>query len=99
MIRDLSETLKAILTQPLLPAELAATSVSFDRPADSFAPTTPTIALFLYDVRENLDLRTNELVTERRNGKAIVQKPPRRVVCTYLLTAWPVGGSDLALQE
>ena len=99
MIRDLSETLRAILTQPGLPAELAAAQVSFDRPAEPFNPTQTTIDLFLFDVRENLDLRSNDLVTERRNGKAVVQKPPRRVVCNYLITAWPVGGSDLVLQE
>ena len=27
------------------------------------------------------------------------QPPPLRVACTYLVTAWPVGGSELTLQE
>jgi Pvc16 N-terminal domain/Carboxypeptidase regulatory-like domain len=99
MIRDLSETLRAMLTQPGLPAELAASQIVFERPVESFAPAQTTIDLFLYDVRQNLELRSNEPVIQRNNGQALISRPPLRVACTYLVTAWPVGGPDLALQE
>jgi hypothetical protein len=99
MIRDLSEALKAVLTQKGLPAELAASQIVFERPVESFAPTQTTIDLFLYDVRQNLELRSNEPVVQRSNGQALISRPPLRVACTYLVTAWPVGGTDLALQE
>ncbi len=100
MIRDLSETLKAILEDdPALPPELAAAEVIFDRPTDPFNPTKTTINLFLYDVRENTELRSNEYVVERRNHQSIVHPAPLRLNCSYLVTAWPVGGSELALQE
>ncbi len=104
MIRDLSLTLQGILNldDPALAAafpELAAAITVFDRPDDSFKPTQTTIDLFLYDVRENLELRTNEPLVERLNGDARISRPPVRVACTYLATAWPVGGTDLALQE
>jgi hypothetical protein len=99
MIRDLSETLRAILTQPGLPAELHLAAIVFDHPDESFHPTVPTIDLFLFDVRENTDLRLNEPSIVRNNGSASVIQPPRRVLCTYLATAWVTSGTDPVLQE
>jgi hypothetical protein len=93
MIRDLSETLGAVLT-PVLAAD-----ISFDRPTDLFAPAQTTINLFLYDVRENLELRNNEPVIRRLGVQSRRDPPPVRLDCAYLVTAWPVGGADLALQE
>lgn len=99
MIQDLSQTLKALLTQPGLPSELAASQIVFDRPADPFNPTQPTVDLFLYDLRENLELRANDSTVTRANGQVTITPPPLRLACTYLVTAWPVGGAELALQE
>ncbi len=99
MIRDLSKTLEAILTQPGLPVELAAAQIVFDRPVQQFNPQQTAIDLFLYDVRENLELRSSELEIERGNGQATVRLPPIRVDCTFLVTAWPVGGAEVSLQE
>jgi len=99
MFQDLSNTLKAILTQPGIPADLAAATIVFDRPADTFTPTQTTLDLFLYDIRENLDLRNNEPIITTANGVATVTPPPLRVACSYLVTAWPVGGTDVSLQE
>jgi phage antirepressor YoqD-like protein len=59
MIRDLSQTLRAILTQPGLPAELAAAQIAFDRPTEQFNPSQTTVDLFLFDVQENKELRSN----------------------------------------
>ncbi|BAY26510.1 hypothetical protein NIES2100_63260 [Calothrix sp. NIES-2100] len=99
MIDDLSKTLKAILTQPGLPAELANVMIMFDRPVENFNPQQTAINLFLYDIRENLELRSNEPSIERNNGQAVIIRPPLRMDCTYLITAWPFGGTELALQE
>jgi hypothetical protein len=44
-------------------------------------------------------LRSNEPAINRNNGTATIQPPPLRVACSYLVTAWPAGGTDLALQE
>jgi hypothetical protein len=99
MIRDLSQTLRAMLKQSGLPKELAAAEIAFDRPGQTFRPAQTIIDLFLYDVRENLELRNAEPVLERVNGHAERRPPPLRVDCTYLVTAWPVGGEDIALQE
>ena len=102
MIRDLSATLEAVLTNPALIAdfaELQAATIVFDRPTDTFAPASTTIDLFLFDVRENLALRSSEPRLERHGHEAVLRPAPRRIDCSYLVTAWPVGGADLPLQE
>jgi Pvc16 N-terminal domain/Carboxypeptidase regulatory-like domain len=102
MIRDLSTTLQAILSDPSLATpfpELSKAMIAFDRPDDGFKPAQTTIDLFLFDVRENMELRSNEPTIERLNGQAVIHRAPMRVACTYLVTAWPVGGTDLVLQE
>jgi hypothetical protein len=90
MIDDLSQTLRTILTRsgqdPLKSAQIV-----FDRPADPFTPQQATVDLFLYDIREDVELRSNEPVIERMNGQVITHPPPLRVACSYLVTAWPGG--------
>ena len=87
MISDLSLTLRALLTQPGLPAELAAAQIVFDRPSEQFTPTQTSVDLFLYDIREDRDF-----VAGSASGGGSV----RPFACTYLVTAWPVGGPELA---
>jgi len=100
MIRDLSLTLQAILSQAGLPAELASAQIVFDRPTAQFTPTQTSIDLFLYDIRENLDLRSNEAIVTKQDGKANIQTPLVRLACSYLVTAWPkASGDELFLQE
>ena len=102
MTNDLSLTLRAILDDPALATtfpELAAAQVVFDRPTEQFNPSQTTIDLFLYDVREDMELRNNEPIVERQNGTAVIKRPPLRVACSYLLTVWAVGGGELPLQE
>ncbi len=100
MIRDLSLTLRELLTQPGLPAELAAAQIVFDRPADTFNPGATAVDLFLYDIRENTELRNSEPIINRVNGQALIRPAPMRVSCTYLVTAWPTGvGEEVTLGE
>ncbi|NIE58654.1 MULTISPECIES: Pvc16 family protein [unclassified Burkholderia] len=98
MIDDLSRTLQAILVKSA-PAPLKDILLTFDRPDDSFDPQHTTLNLFLYDLRENLELRSNELTIEKLNNQSVTHKAPMRLDCSYLATAWPVGGADLAMQE
>lgn len=106
MIRDLSETLQAILDDPALAKEkpfrkLADAQVAFERPSEQFKPSQTTIDLYLFDIRENTELRESEPVVERRDGRALILRPPMRVDCSYLLTAWAAGGTgpELVLEE
>ena len=100
MIRDLSETLAALLSRPDLPQGLRQALVSFEHPIDTFNPAQPTLNLFLYELKENRELRSNEPIVRRQNGSALIRRPPMRVDCHYLLTAWPgdQAGSEGALR-
>jgi hypothetical protein len=91
MINDLSESLRALLTQPGLPSELAAAQIVFDRPSESFNPPQTTIDLFAYELREDHNVRP---VLPGSGGRRTL-----RIACSYLITAWPIGGSELALKE
>jgi hypothetical protein len=99
MIHDLSQTLRKFLDDPNLPEPLKSAQIVFDRPAEQFNPAQTTVDLFLYDIRENVELRSNEPTVERQNGLVVTRRPPLRVACSYVVTAWPVGGTELALQE
>lgn len=85
MISDLSLSLRALLSQSGVPPELAAAQIVFDRPTEQFTPTQTAVDLFLYDIREDRDFAAA--------GSG------RPLACTYLITAWPVGGAEPALQE
>lgn len=93
MINDLDETLAALLLRRLPPTLAEQVRISFAAPDDQFPPqsvTLPAIDLFLYDIRENLELRSNESWIERGDdGKALRTFAPVRVDFSYLITAWP----------
>lgn len=102
MIDDLSRTLKAVLHDPSFAAafpELNGAEIVFDRPLDPFTPPNTTVDVFLYDLRENLELRLNEVTTSRVGDQIVTHPAVLRLACSYLVTAWPVGGADLPLQE
>lgn len=101
-IDDLSDTLKAVLQDPSFATmfpELAASDIIFDRPSDTLAPPKTTVDLFLYDLREDLDLRSNQTTITHAGNQTITHPAALRLACSYLATAWPVGGTDLPLQE
>jgi hypothetical protein len=93
MINALDETLATLLRQELSPGLAGQVQISFATPDDQFPPQSvslPAIDLFLYDIRENLELRSNESIVERRSdGKATRYRAPVRVDFSYLVTAWP----------
>jgi hypothetical protein len=92
MIDDLDRTLEELLKRDLPQTLVEQVAISFDTPDDQFPPTSvtlPAIDIFLYDVRENLELRSNEWIVARNgDGATTKQRPPVRVDCSYLVTAW-----------
>lgn len=110
MIDDLSKTLKYILSseakkEPQKFPQLATAEIEFVRPVKDYKPKPPqTVCLFLYDIRENRELRSNEPARVNRDGQPVVERPPLRVDCSYLITAWPAeatsaNGNDGVDQE
>ena len=103
MIDDLDRTLEELLRRELPQNLVGQVTISFATPDDQFPPSSvslPAIDLFLYDIRENRELRTNEWQIERQNGIATKRRPPTRVDCSYLITTWASGTSTTpALDE
>ena len=103
MIDDLDKTLNELLKRELPPNIVQQVTISFATPDDQFPPssvTLPAVDLFLYDVRENRELRSNEWQVERRSdGTAVKTRPAARVDCSYLITAWPDKASTTPAQD
>jgi hypothetical protein len=108
MIDGLDKTLEELLKHEL-PPELVwedsttKVTISFATPDDQFPPaavTLPALDLFLYDVRENRELRDNDWIMERQSdGTTTKKRPPIRVECSYLITAWPGDGAPNPAQQ
>lgn len=92
MLHTLDTTLKSLLDDTSTPQLVRNAEVAFDRPSETYNPDKTTINLFLYDVRENTELRNNEPVIERQNGLVTMRRAPMRVSCSYLVTAWIESG-------
>jgi hypothetical protein len=90
MINDLDETIRElVLTKARFEAD--SVEVSFDQPTGDWAAglTRPTINCYLYDIRENLELRSAEWMIERqKQGQASRRLAPRRFDLSYLITVW-----------
>jgi len=91
MIDDLDRTLAEMLKQGLPASVAKQVAISFAPPDDKFPPasvTLPAIDLFLYDIRENQELRTREWEVSTVGGTIMKKRPPVRVDCSYMITAW-----------
>jgi hypothetical protein len=88
MLNDLDQTLRAILDDAAAPTELRNADVSFETPDKTFAPGQATVNLFLYEVKENRELRDPVPITEIVAGTFVRRTPPLRVSCGYLVTGW-----------
>src|SRR5947209_17343521 len=90
MIQDVDESLRALVKRDALNGTRA--DIAFDAPTKEWSSrrNTPTVDLYLYDIREDVERREvmwedvkddKGRVTERR-------PPPRRYKLSYLVTAW-----------
>jgi len=93
MIQEVDDTLRTLIRREALNG--SEVDVAFDAPTRDWAArrNAPTLDLYLYDIREDLEQRevmwqdirgdasNSRLVTERR-------PPPRRFKLSYLVTAW-----------
>jgi hypothetical protein len=93
VIQDVDDTLKELLLQKgqgqFRPEDV---DIQFDMPNKDWSTklTKPTINLFLYDVRENHELRSSERTLTRtdNNTAGAVRRAPVRVDLSYLITVW-----------
>ena len=91
MFERIDNSLAALLADdvaiPTTLQTLRDAAVSFETPG-TFTPDRGTVNLFLYETRENRELRDNVPIVERRNGFSVRRTPPLRVDCFYMVTAW-----------
>ncbi|HUS12541.1 MAG TPA: Pvc16 family protein [Pyrinomonadaceae bacterium] len=108
MFQDLDSTLTRILDDTAMQtsivpplAELFNAQVSFITPDRTFPPTITqaTIDLFLYDVKENRELREPVPIVEKVGNSFRRLMPPVRVDCSYIVTAWSNAPGDNSVVE
>jgi len=96
MISDLDETLRQLLIDDI-PIKNGEVDIKFDLPNRAWTAklSRPTLNLYLYDMRENVDLRDTDWIIERNaSGVATKRMPPRRMNLSYIITAWAADVQD-----
>lgn len=95
MLHDVDTTLKELLVQKM-PLDLSAVDISFEMPNREWSSriARPTLNLFLYDVRENHELRSNQHTLVRDGASGTQRRAPVRMDLTYLISAWATDISD-----
>lgn len=86
MLADLDETLRAMLRRELERHGFDGVEIAFDAPSREWSGqlSSPTVNLFLYDLRESHEGRAADWSS---NGHRDV-RPPMLMECSYAVTAW-----------
>jgi hypothetical protein len=91
MFDQLDATLGELLhdgaMQTVLP-ELYGASVSFATPEKGYPYSQETVNLFLYETKENRELRSPLPDDSLSNGLGVRRRAPLRVDCSYMVTTW-----------
>jgi hypothetical protein len=91
MLADLDETIRNLLKREL-PINNGEIDIKFDQPKREWSGrlTKPTINFYLYDMRENVQLRQQTWEKVNGGGPLIGRKKrtPFRFDCYYMLTIW-----------
>jgi hypothetical protein len=90
MISELDESIRQLLTTK---ADLgpAVADISFETPDREWSASLskPTVNVYLYDIRENHELRRIEWkIAQDGSGNSVRKKTPSRVDLAYLITVW-----------
>ena len=90
MIQDVDESLRALVRRDALPD--AGIELSFEAPTKDWASrrSVPTVNLYLYDVREDVERReVQPEVVRDATGRVVGRRPPaRRYKLSYLVSVW-----------
>ena len=95
-LADLDEALRTLLRRELENHGFEGVEIAFDAPASDWSAklTSPTVNLFLYDLRENVAQSEATPRNVRVNGAAMSAPPPMRLEVTYAVTAWTKAVED-----
>lgn len=96
MIQDVDESLRTLVERDVLNG--SGVDISFEAPTKDWAArlTGPTLSLYLYDIREDLDRRQiqHEEVRDDTGRVTARRPPPRRFKLSYLISAWTQRAED-----
>ena len=92
MIDRLDEILRDLI-QSRVAAVAGITQVGFEPPGEDWRLSVigageERVNLYLYDLRENMKLRSNARTREPQDGWYLERQAPPRLDCHYLVTAW-----------
>jgi len=95
MITHIDEALKQLLKDEV-PLDSSEIGVTFEMPTKEWSAglSRPTLNLYLFDIRENLEFREHDWTRERSNGDVVKRLTPRRVDLAYVVTAWTTTVED-----
>jgi hypothetical protein len=95
-IADLDEGLRLLLRRELGRHGFEGVEIAFDAPSREWSGklTSPTVDLFLYDLREAGNRAQITPREARANGQATVTAPPLQLELTYAVTAWTKAVED-----
>src|SRR5918999_5432049 len=95
-IADLDEALRALLRRELKRHGFEGVEIAFDAPSRDWSGklTSPTVDLFLYDLREASDRAQLSPSEQRGNGQSVVTSPALQLELTYAVTAWTKAVED-----
>jgi hypothetical protein len=96
MLADLDETLRTLLRRELERHGFDGVEIAFDAPSREWSGqlSSPTVNLFLYDLRESQDSRQSEWSHQRGANGARDVRPPMMMECSYAVTAWTQAVED-----
>ena len=96
MIHDVDESLRTLVERDVLNG--SGVDISFEAPTRDWASrlTGPTLSLYLYDIREDLDRRQiqHEEIRDDTGRVTARRPPPRRFKLSYLISAWTQRAED-----
>jgi Pvc16 N-terminal domain/Carboxypeptidase regulatory-like domain len=95
-IADLDDALRNLLRRELDRHGFEGVEIAFEAPSKEWSGklTSPTVDLFLYDLREATERAEISSRERRGNGQAVVTSPPLRLELTYAVTAWTKAVED-----
>lgn len=95
MIHDVDDTLKQLLVSHV-PIDLSEIDIRFEMPARDWSTNVsrPTVNLYLYDIRENLELRSNQPMRTAGADAFSLSPAPVRIDLCYLISVWTSDISD-----
>jgi hypothetical protein len=90
MIQDVDESLRVLLRREVLNG--ASVEIAFEAPTREWSArrNTPTLDIYLYDIREDLVRREVAWMDVRDAGRRVTERrpPARHYKLSYIITAW-----------